>query len=342
MSNTDNIDWGSFTFSYSKTDYNVRCTFKDGKWGEIEVTQDDTITLHMAATCLHYGQEVFEGCKAYMGKDGRIRIFRVRDNAKRLAMSAQGILMQPVPEDLFVEMAKKLIQLNKRWVPPYGSGASLYLRPVEIGITPRVGVNPATEYMIVMFSMPVGPYFKEGIKPTKVQISRDCDRAAPLGTGCWKVGGNYAAGMRATAQAQANGYSAALFLDATEHKYIDECGPANFFMIKDGKYVTPKSKSILPSITNNSIQHIARDMGIEVEVRPIPVEELATAQEVAECGTGAVIAPIKEIYDPGTDTHYHYCPDGNVGPVCKSIYDRLCAIQNGDYPDTHDWITFVE
>ena len=168
MSNTDNIDWGSFTFSYSKTDYNVRCTFKDGKWGEIEVTQDDTITLHMAATCLHYGQEVFEGCKAYMGKDGRIRIFRVRDNAKRLAMSAQGILMQPVPEDLFVEMAKKLIQLNKRWVPPYGSGASLYLRPVEIGITPRVGVNPATEYMIVMFAMPVGPYFKEGIKPTKV------------------------------------------------------------------------------------------------------------------------------------------------------------------------------
>ena len=190
MSNLENIDWATLPFGYVKTDYNVRCTFKDGKWGEIEVCTDDTITMHMAASCLHYGQEIFEGQKAFMGKDGKVRLFRIEENAKRMQDSARGIKMEPIPTELFVEMAEKVVQLNKRFIPPYGSGSSLYLRPLEIGISPRVGVNPADEYLFIIFATPVGPYFKEGFKPTKVAIYREFDRAAPLGTGKWKVGGN--------------------------------------------------------------------------------------------------------------------------------------------------------
>lgn len=342
MISAENIDWSSLSFSYMKTDYNVRCTFKDGKWGEIEVSQDETINLHMAATCLHYGQEVFEGQKAFVGKDGKVRLFRIKDNARRIADSATGIMMEPIPEDKFIEMCKMVIKLNKRFIPPYGSEASFYLRPLEIGITPRVGVNPATEYMFIIFAMPVGPYFKGGIKPTRVAIYRDYDRAAPLGTGKWKVGGNYAAGMSATAKAKANGFSAALFLDPKEKKYLDECGPANFFAIKDNTYITPKSGSILPSITNMSLQQIATDMGLKVECRPIPVEELAQFSETAECGTAAVISPIYEIYDEGEKKSYFFNTENESGEVTMSLYHRLKAIQCGDYPDKHGWITFID
>ncbi|MBQ2491153.1 MAG: branched-chain amino acid aminotransferase, partial [Muribaculaceae bacterium] len=304
MSNLENMDWANLPFGYVKTDYNVRCTFKDGKWGEIEVCSDDTITMHMAASCLHYGQEIFEGQKAFMGKDGKVRLFRIEENAKRMQDSAKGIKMEPIPTELFVEMAEKVVQLNKRFIPPYGSGSSLYLRPLEIGISPRVGVNPADEYLFIIFATPVGPYFKEGFKPTKVAIYREFDRAAPLGTGKWKVGGNYACGMGATAKAKANGFSAALFLDPKEKKYLDECGPANFFAIKGNSYITPKSGSILPSITNKSLQQLAKDMGLNVECRPIPVEELAEVDEAAECGTAAVATPIAEIFDDGTNHTY--------------------------------------
>ncbi|MBQ5548481.1 MAG: aminotransferase class IV, partial [Prevotella sp.] len=210
MTNLENIDWAHLPFGYMKTDYNVRCTYKDGKWGEIEVTQDETVTLHMAASCLHYGQEIFEGLKAFRGQDGKIRLFRPDENAKRLQNSAMGIKMQPLPEDIFLEMCKKVVKLNERFIPPYGSGSSLYLRPLEIGISPRVGVSPAEEYTVIIFVTPVGPYFKEGFHCTKVAVYREYDRAAPCGTGRWKVGGNYAAGMGATARAKAAGYSAAL------------------------------------------------------------------------------------------------------------------------------------
>ncbi len=342
MSNVENIDWGSLTFAYMKTDYNVRCTFKDGKWGEIVVTQDEHISLHIAATCLHYGQEVFEGQKAYMGRDGKVRLFRIRENARRIANSARGIMMEPIPEEIFVKMAHMAIKLNKRFIPPYGSGASLYLRPFEIGITPRVGVNPATEYEFIIMAMPVGPYFKRGLEPCKVAIYREFDRAAAHGTGCFKVGGNYAAGMRATAKAKANGYAAALFCDPTEHKYLDECGPANFFAIKGDTYITPKSSSILPSITNKSLQQIVYDMGLKVECRPIPVEELAECSEAAECGTAAVTAPIDEIYDEANDRTYRFSTDGKAGPVTTELYNRLRGIQCGDLPDTHGWVDFVD
>lgn len=338
----EKIDWSNLSFSYMKTDYNVRCTFRDGKWGEIEVCTDETVNLHMAASCLHYGQEIFEGLKAFCGQDGKVRLFRVDENAKRMQNSAKGIMMEPIPVELFEEMCKKVVQLNARFIPPYGTGSSLYLRPLEIGIEPRVGVNPATEYLFIVFATPVGPYFKEGFKPTNVAIYREFDRAAPLGTGRWKVGGNYACGMAATAKAKANGYSAALFLDPKEKKYIDECGPANFFAIKDNTYITPKSGSILPSITNMSLQQIARDLGLKVECRPVHVEELAEVEEAAECGTAAVCTPIGKIYDDGTDITYVISKDGNPGPWTTQLYNRLRAIQLGECEDTHVWNTIIE
>lgn len=338
----ETIDWSNLSFSYMKTDYNVRCTFRDGKWGEIEVCSDENVTLHMAASCLHYGQEIFEGLKAFRGKDGKVRLFRVDENAKRMQNSANGIMMEPIPVELFEKMCKKVIELNARFIPPYGTGSSLYLRPLEIGIEPRVGVNPATEYLFIIFATPVGPYFKGGFQTTDVAIYREFDRAAPLGTGRLKVGGNYACGMRATAKAKANGYSAALFLDPKEKKYLDECGPANFFCIKDGVYVTPKSGSILPSITNMSLQQIARDLGMQVECRPVPVEELAEVQEAAECGTAAVCSPIGKIYDDGTDITYNIAKDGKPGPWTTKLYNRLRAIQLGEVEDTHNWCTIIE
>ena len=276
------IDWSNLPFGYFPTDYNVRCTFKDGKWGPVEVSQSDTINIHMAATCLHYGQEVFEGLKAFRGKDGKIRIFRIEENAKRIRESAKGLLMEPIPVELFEEMCIKAVKLNERFIPPYGSGASLYIRPIEIGLTPRIGVKEADEYMFLVMVTPVGPYFKGGFKNTNICIMREYDRVAPQGTGRWKVGGNYAASLAAGKRAHDMGYSAVLFLDPKEKKYLDECGPANFYAIKDGKYITPKSDSILPSITNMTLMQIAHDMGMEVEQRHITVDELDSVSEATE------------------------------------------------------------
>lgn len=342
MDNNQSIDWGNLSFGYMKTDYNVRCTYKDGKWGEIEVTDSENINIHMAATCLHYGQEIFEGMKAFRGKDGKIRIFRMDENAKRIQRSANGIMMAPIPEDLFCEMVKKVVKLNERFIPPYGSGASLYIRPLEIGMSAQVGVKPATEYTFLIFVTPVGPYFKEGFKPTKVAIYREYDRAAPCGTGRWKVGGNYAASLMAGERAKSEGYSAVLYLDPKEKKYIDECGPANFFAIKNGVYITPKSGSILPSVTNMSLQQIAKDLGIEVECRPIPLEELAECQEAAECGTAAVATPISRIDDVEEGKSYIFSENNEPGEITTKLYNRLRAIQLGDEPDTHNWVTIVE
>lgn len=342
MSEIKDINWSSLPFGYMKTDYNVRCTFKDGKWGEIEVHQDEYINIHMAATCLHYGQEAFEGQKAFRGKDGKIRIFRIDDNWKRISDSAKGILMEPIPHDIFVEMVKKVVKLNERFIPPYGSGSSLYIRPLEIGMSPLVGVRPSTEYMFAIFVTPVGPYFPEGFKPTKVAVYREYDRAAPCGTGIWKVGGNYAAGLRATARAKKEGFSAVLFLDPKEKKYLDECGPANFFCIKDNTYITPKSNSILPSITNRTLQQLAKDMGLKVECRPIPLEELETVEEAAECGTAAVATPLSEIVDVDNNHTYHIAKDGKPGPITTKLYNQLRAIQNGETPDIHDWCTVLD
>ena len=339
---TQELDWGNLSFGYIPTDYNVRCYYKDGKWGEIEESTSESINIHMASTCLHYGQEIFEGLKAFRGKDGKVRIFRLEENAKRIISSAEGIKMQPIPVELFCEMVKRVVKLNERFVPPYGSGASLYIRPLEIGISAQVGVKPSTEYLFLVLVTPVGPYFKGGFKNTNICIMREFDRVAPKGTGRWKVGGNYAASLEAGEKAHSLGYSAVLYLDPKEKKYIDECGPANFLAIKDGKYITPASESILPSITNMSLQQIAKDMGIEVERRQIPIEELETIQEAAACGTAAVASPIGEIHDLDLDKKYIISKDGEPGPVVTALYNKLRGIQLGEEEDIHGWNTIVE
>ena len=336
------LDWGNLSFGYIPTDYNVRCYYKDGKWGEIEESTSETVNLHIAATALHYGQEIFEGLKAFRGKDGKVRIFRLEENAKRIINSAEGIKMQPIPVELFTEMVKRVVKLNERFVPPYGSGASLYIRPLEIGTSAQVGVKPSKEYLFLILVTPVGPYFKGGFKPTNICVMREFDRVAPKGTGRWKVGGNYAASLEAGERAHELGYSAVLYLDPKEKKYLDECGPANFFAIKDGKYITPASESILPSITNMSLQQLAEDMGIEVERRQIPLEELESVQEAAACGTAAVASPIGEIHDLDMNKKYIISKNGEPGPVVTALYNKLRAIQLGEEEDIHGWNTIVE
>ena len=337
-----NIDWSSLPFGYVKTDYNVRCTFKNGEWGEIVVTDSEEVTMHMAATCLHYGQEAFEGLKAFRGKDGKIRVFRTEENGKRLQDSARGIMMEPIPLDLFKKMVLMAVKLNERFVPPYGSGASLYIRPFEIGTSARVGVKPADEYTFIILVTPVGPYFKNGFKPTNFAIMREFDRVAPKGTGRIKVGGNYAASLVAGEKAHELGFSGVLYLDSKEKKYLDECGAANFFAIKDNTYITPYSESILPSITNKSLTQIAEDLGMKVERRPIEVEELATFEEAGACGTAAVCTPIGEIVDLDNDIKYTLSKDGNPGEMTTKLYTHLRGIQDGEIEDIHGWCDFVE
>jgi branched-chain amino acid aminotransferase len=338
----ETLDWKNLPFGYLKTDYNVRCTFREGKWGKLEVSASEYIDVHISATGLHYGQEAFEGLKAYMGKDGKIRLFRWEENAKRFISSANGIIMAPFPAEMFKEAIFKVINLNKKFVPPYGSGATLYIRPLLFGSGAEVGVKPSSEYTFLVFVTPVGPYFKEGIKPVNMLICRDIDRAAPQGTGIFKVGGNYAASMRAIIAAKKGGYSSTIFLDAKEKKYIDECGPANFFGIRDNTYITPKSESILNSITNMSLLDIAKSIGLKTERRPVPVEELAEFTETGACGTAAVITPIAKIIDPDMNMIYEYCKDGKPGPVSMKLYEKLTAIQCGDAEDSFGWITVVE
>ena len=338
----EQIDWGNIGFGYRKTDYNVRCTFANGAWGDLEVHEDEYLNLHMAATCLHYGQEVFEGLKAFRGKDGKIRIFRLDENAKRMQDSCNGILMQTLPIEKFEEAVIKAVQLNERFVPPYGSGASLYIRPFLFGISPQLGVSPANEYLFIVFVAPVGPYFKGGFATTPFVIMRQYDRSAPLGTGKYKVGGNYAASLVANAHAHQLGYSNIFYLDAKEKKYMDECGAANFFGIKDNTYITPKSESILPSITNKSLMVLSEELGLKVERRLIPVEELDSFEEAGACGTAAVISPIERIDDYDTGISYVFSKDGKPGKVCEKLFNKLQAIQYGDEADRYNWITIVD
>ena len=338
----ENINWSDLAFGYIKTDYNVRCYYRDGKWGELEVSSSEILNIHMAATCLHYGQEAFEGLKAFRGKDGKIRVFRIDENAKRMQVSSQGIMMAELPTEKFEEAVRKAIKLNERFIPPYESGSALYIRPLMIGTGAQVGVRPSNEYLFIIFVTPVGPYFKGGFNTCPVCVMREYDRAAPNGTGSIKVGGNYAASLVAGTKAQASGYAAVLYLDPKEKKYLDECGPANFFAIRGNSYITPQSKSILPSITNKSLMQLAEDMGLTVERRPVPIEELATFEEASECGTAAVIAPISVVDDLDTKESYTFFKNGLEGSVSEKLYKKLRGIQYGDEPDVHNWITIVD
>lgn len=331
-----NIEWDKLKFEYRPAKSNIRYTYDNGKWSEGRLTGDLHINLHIAATSIHYGQACFEGLKAFTCKDGKVRIFRPQENAKRLSDTSQYILGPVVPEDLFLDGVKRVTKDNIEYVPPYGTGGSLYIRPVLIGMTPRVGISPSDTYKLIIMVMPVGPYYKEGIKPVDAMIMDKFDRAAPLGTGHVKVAGNYAAGLTPAKFAKDRGFPINLFLDAKTHQLIDEFGTSNFIGItKDGKYVTPSSASTLPSITNKSLMQLAKDMGITVERRDISLNELSDFAEVGACGTAVVITPIHNIVHG--DTTYTF-GNGTCGPTLQKLYDALNAIHRGESEDIHNWM----
>ena len=335
-----NIDWKNLGFDYMKTEVNARFYYKDGKWSEMEITDDEYIKMHMSTTCLHYGLECFEGLKAFRGVDGKVRIFRADENAKRMQSSARKLCLPEPTVEMFVNACYEVVKRNIDYVPPYESGASLYLRPVLIGSKVGLGVKASPEAMLIVFCSPVGPYFKGGMKPIKVVVDRMQDRAAPRGTGDIKAGGNYASSILSGEKAHTMGYSNVMYLDATEHKYIEECGAANFFGIKDNTYVTPKSPSILPSITNKSLRTLAEDMGMKVEERPIAIDEIGEFEEAGACGTAAVISPIESVYDLDTDVKVTYGTE--VGKTSLALYNRLQDIQYGRAEDKFGWNIIVE
>jgi branched-chain amino acid aminotransferase len=337
MIGSADLDWPNLSFGYMETDYNVRYTWRDGQWHGPVVSDSFDISMSVAATCLHYGQEAFEGLKVFTSPDGKPQVFRIEENAARMRRSAEKILMEPIPEDIFIDAVNRCVQLNIKYVPPHGTGASLYVRPLLIGTGPQVGVKPAEEYVFMVFVMPVGPYFKTGFKPVDLIVEEEVDRAAPLGVGDVKVGGNYAAGMRASMRAKKAGFTEVLYLDAVEKRYIDESGPANFFGITgDGRYITPDSDSILPSITNMSLRTLAADRGLSVERRAVDVEEIFGFVEAGCCGTAAVITPVRRIVY--REREAMYCPSGEPGPWCTRLYEALKEIQEGDREDPYGWI----
>ena len=331
------LDWSSLEFGYYKTDFNVRYTWRGGRWDDGALTAEETLPLHIAATCLHYGQECFEGLKVFETRQGEVVAFRPGENARRMVRSCTKIHMQPPPETLFIDALERVVNANRRFIPPYGTGASLYVRPLVIGKGPQIGVRPATEYMFIVLVTPVGPYFKTGYKPVDLIVEEHVDRAAPDGVGDVKVGGNYAAGIRASVAAKKLGYTEVLYLDAKEKKYLDESGPANFFAItKDGQYITPASPSVLPSITNMSLITLAEELGLRPERQHIAVERIFDFKEAGCCGTAAVITPVGSI--TWRDRKVTYCPDGRPGPLCTELYQRLRGIQLGDLPDKYGWL----
>ncbi len=337
-----NLDWGNIGFQYRKTDSRYMAYWKDGNWSEGKLEEGgDTITINQGSPVLHYGQACFEGMKAQTAKDGRVLLFRPDENAKRMVRSAVRISMPPVPEGMFVAACIQTVKANMRWVPPYGSGASLYIRPYQIGIGENIGLKPAPEYVFSIFVLPVGPYFKGGLTPIHLTIT-EYDRAAPNGTGGVKVGGNYAASLVPHQTAAKEGFAECIYLDPKEHKYIEEVGAANFFGItKDNTFVTPKSPSILPSITKYSLIHIAQEyLKMNVEERPVAIDEIDQFTEAGACGTAAVITPIGSITYNGKKQTY---ADGStVGPVSKQLYDILNGIQVGEHDAPEGWLVEVK
>lgn len=337
-----NIDWSNLGFGYVKTDYRFVSDFKDGKWDEGKMTQDDKVVISECAGVLQYAQTIFEGMKAYTTQDGRIVTFRPDLNASRMADSARRLEMPVFPEDRFVEAVVKTIKANAAYVPPYGSGATLYIRPYMFGSNPVIGVKPADEYQFRIFTTPVGPYFKGGVKPLTIRVS-DFDRAAPHGTGHIKAGLNYAMSLHAIVDAHQQGYDENMYLDAATRTKVEETGGANFlFITKDGKVVTPKSDSILPSITRRSLMYVAKEyLGLEVEEREVFLDELKDFSECGLCGTAAVISPVGKIVDHGKEICF---PSGMevMGPVTQKLYETLTGIQMGKLEAPEGWLKVIE
>ncbi|MFJ3330692.1 branched-chain amino acid aminotransferase [Enterococcus sp. NPDC086594] len=331
------IDWSNLGFSYIKTPWRFLATWKDGSWNEGELTEDNYLHIHEGSTALHYGQQCFEGLKAYRTKDGGINLFRPDENSKRMNRSAYRLRMPEVPEAFFLDAVKQVVKANQEYVPPYGSGATLYIRPLLIGVGENIGVSPAPEYIFTVFCMPVGPYFKGGLTPTNFIVS-DYDRAAPNGTGAAKVGGNYAASLLPGYEAHQRKFSDCIYLDPETHTKIEEVGSANFFGITAAnEFVTPKSPSILPSITKYSLLHLAQhSLGLTPVEGDVYLNELDRFVEAGACGTAAVISPIGGIQN-GEDFHVFYS-ETEVGPQTKALYDQLTGIQFGDISAPTGWI----
>lgn len=334
------IDWNSLGFNYIKTDLRYRSHWKDGSWDEGVLTEDNQMHISEGSTALHYGQSCFEGLKAYRTKDGDINLFRPDQNAERMQRSCRRLLMPEISTETFIDAVKQVVKANEHFLPPYGTGGTLYLRPYIIGVGDNIGVKPATEYIFSVFCMPVGSYFKGGLTPTNFLVSQ-YDRAAGRGTGAAKVGGNYAGSLLPGEEAHKRAFSDAIYLDPITHTKIEEVGAANFFGItKDDKFITPESPSILPSITKYSLLYLAEErLGLEVIQGDVYIDQLDQFKEAGACGTAAVISPIGGIQN-GDDFHVFYS-ETEVGPITRKLYDELVGIQFGDIEAPENWIVKV-
>jgi len=337
-----NLDWANLGFGYVKTDKRFVANYKDGAWDDGVITDDDKVVLNECAGVLQYAQTCFEGLKAYTTEDGHIVMFRPDLNAQRMHDSCERLEMPPFPQDRFVDAVKQVVKANEGYVPPYGSGATLYIRPYMFGSDAVIGVKPANEYQFRIFCTPVGPYFKGGAKPITIRVS-DYDRAAPNGTGHIKAGLNYAMSLHAIVEAHEQGYAENMYLDSATRTKVEETGGANFlFVTKDGKVVTPKSSTILPSITRRSLVYVAKEyLGLEVEERPVYFDEVKDFAECGLCGTAAVISPVGKIVDHGKEI---CLPSGmdEMGPVTKKLYETLTGIQMGRIEAPKGWIQVIE
>ena len=332
-----NIDWSSLGFGYVQTDKRFVANYKNGAWDDGCLTEDATIPMNECACVLQYAQTCFEGMKAYTAEDGRIVCFRPDLNAARMADSCRRLRMPVFPEDRFVDAVVQTVRANAAWVPPFGSGATLYIRPFMFGANPTIGVKPATEYQFRVFATPVGPYFKGGIKPLTVRIS-DLDRAAPRGTGHVKAGLNYAMSLYNIVDAHEQGYDENIYLDSATRTHIEETGGANVIFIKGNTLVTPLSGTILPSITRRSLLYVAKEyLGMEVEERPVALSEIGDFEEAGLCGTAAVISPLGTVVDHGREIHY-----AGMGPAIRKLYDTLTGIQMGRIQAPEGWIRVIE
>ncbi|MGI6154381.1 MAG: branched-chain amino acid aminotransferase [Enterococcus lemanii] len=334
------MNWNELGFNYIKTPWRFLVKWQDGAWQPGALTQDNQLTISEASTALHYGQQCFEGLKAYRRKDGGVNLFRPQENSRRLNNSAKRLYMPEVPEELFLSAVTQVVKANEAYVPPYGSGGTLYIRPLLIGVGDMIGVQAAPEYLFTVFCMPVGPYFKGGLTPTNFIVS-EYDRAAPMGTGAIKVGGNYAASLLPGKEAKEKNFSDCIYLDPQTHTKIEEVGSANFFGItKENQFVTPSSPSILPSITKYSLLYLAKNrLGLETIEGDVYIDDLDRFTEAGACGTAAVISPIGGIQHK--DTFHVFYSETEVGPVTHKLYDELVGIQFGDIEAPEDWILQV-
>lgn len=342
-----NLEWGKLSFSYTKTDYIIYSTFKDGKWSAPVLTKDFTYPFSVYAGVLHYGSSCFEGMKCFRGVDGKVRLFRPEENAKRLIRSAKFLDLQAPSVEQFIEMSLMVIKANSEYIPPYETTASLYLRPLLVGVNPQLGIRSSSESMFIIMASPVGTYSGDRILvPGTAVVGRNYDRAAPNGSGSYKIGANYAQSLHPYNIAHAQGYRELLFLDSKTNSLIEEFGSSNFFAVKGNTYITPKSPSILPSITNASLRTVAEDLGMKVEMREIPLTEMAEVDEANSCGTAVVITPICRIDDKvhleDEQVAHSYTFANECGPKSRKLYDQIIGFQKGTLEDRHNWIMFVD